>query len=231
MATSQQWSEAADVFSLGLIMWELLAEKRPERTEEQIKAGFVPSLPIEVLDKMKKVAEAETDELLAIMMSCLAAKSSERTNSKLLSRKLAKLVTAVPAKPGHVHRRKTRERGLGGRSLQQSTDQLATKRHIGSSSEIKGFSEVIEFPPKLASKKLNSSSGATKRKVPRIPKQPPSPEVIHVETPPHSPHVESAHHNPIIEVDTEPRRITAEFVEASRSSKPTHHRKKKSKDS
>lgn len=224
VATEGRWSESADIFSFGLLMWELLNEKRPDRTEEQVRQGFVPELSTATMEKLKKESD-EVDAILGIMNTCLALNPSDRISSKLLSRKIAKLAIATQPKPGHLNRRKTRERGLGGRVLKKSANENREGgSHLSIAVDSTHTSSEVSTSPHKKTSSTSSLSPAVKKRTHKAPKPPPSPALIDAEASKTHERQESDLAN--ADEETEPRRITAEFV-LEKTGKSKSHKSKK----
>jgi serine/threonine protein kinase len=178
VATSRSFSEAADVYSLGLLLWELATEIRPQRTLEEISSGAVPAIPSEAEAHLKEEGGNIAEDFLNLIRSCLAVDAKDRINSRKLVREMVKLHDAAVLKPGEkpaaVKRRRTKERGLGGRAI-QSSDTGEESTHV-----------VPSPKPRHSPKKGSHSLKASVEEGPFSPRKrkdrPTSPSAIHFET-------------------------------------------------
>jgi serine/threonine protein kinase len=250
VAKSEEWSEAADMYCLGLVMWEILCEKRPTRTQQQLLDGFVPEIPIEIQEQLK-LETSEGQYLLDLITACLSLQPSNRPSSKLVLKRISKIHDVIIGKPdfkpSKPRRRKTRERGLGGRQLKKSTEDaselisttyitpdMKVESAIGNESGVKSprskkHTPVASSSAPTAVHKKNSST------IMQALKPPPSPSIIVTDVPSASPSSlltsNSASHLQVDdEEETEPRRVSMDTVLELQSPKVMRsHKSKKSK--
>lgn len=180
-------------------MWELIAEARPARTTVELKSGAVPSIPESAVANFQEEAGAEvTQQVLALIVSCLAPEPHDRPESRRVMKDLTKMHDAVAkrpnTKPEPIKRRRTKERGIGGHAIRNDDTSTSppARRHDKKRTH---SNKVVSSPKEGISRK----------------KQPSSPRAIRFEVPePGSSHTDA--HSEIEVEDTRPRRVSIEQV-------------------